>query len=90
MAAQDFSELMESGLLTEVEQIVVQGHRELYARRGRPWSPPIAYHWLGYENPDPVGRLSDGVKRLRRRGAQFGADAVDKACANASEKGFLN
>jgi hypothetical protein len=53
------------------------------------WTRPIAYHWLRYENSDPVERLRDGVKRLRRRGAKFNAGAVEKACVKASKKGFL-
>jgi hypothetical protein len=38
----------------------------------------------------PVNRLLDGTKRLRGSGADFDADAVDKACQKASNKGFLN
>ena len=38
----------------------------------------------------PVARLADGVRRLRKRGARFDAGAVDKACAEASKRGFLN
>jgi hypothetical protein len=90
MDAQDFSGLVRDGLLDEVERIVIEAHRNLYATQGRPWSAPVAYRWLRYEDPDPIARLSDGVKRLRRRGGTFSADAVDKACTKASERGFLN
>jgi len=90
MAGQDFHLLVDSGLLRQVEQIVVGGHRRLYESEGLAWSPPIAYRWLRYEDPTPVARLQEGVKRLRRRGAEFDSDAVDKACAEASKKGFLN
>ena len=90
MARQDFQHLVESGLLSEVEQIVVDCHRALYESKGLAWSAPIAYRWLRYEDPEPVARLADGVKRLRRRGGEFNTGAVDKACAEASRKGFLN
>ena len=90
MARQDFQLLVESGLLSQVEQIVVDGHRTLHESKGLAWSSPIAYRWLRYEDPEPVARLAEGTKRLRRRGVQFDADAVDKACAEASGKGFLN
>jgi len=78
-----------SRLLIDVEEIVVEAHRRLYESEGLEWSRPIAYHWLRYENPDPVERLEDGVKRLRKGGGVFDADAVEKACAKASKKGFL-
>jgi hypothetical protein len=90
VAGQDFHLLVESGLLVQVEQIVVDGHRSLYESKGLPWSAPLAYRWLRYEDPVPVARLLDGVKRLRRRGVEFDAEAVDKACVEAEKKGFLN
>ena len=90
MSRQDFALLVESGLLTQVEQIVVDGHHRLYSAEGREWSPPVAYRWLRYENPTPVARLIDGTKRLQRKGVELDADAVDKACVEASKRGFLN
>jgi hypothetical protein len=90
MGRQDFQLLVESGLLSQVEEIVVDGHRRLFDSKGLAWSPPMAYRWLRYEDPEPVTRLSDGTKKLRRRGVEFDAGAVDKACAEASRKGFLN
>jgi len=90
MARQDFEPLHASGLLQDVEEIVVDSHRRLSEAKGRPWSRPAAYHWLRYEDPDPVGRLVDGVRRLRTRGAKFDAQAVDKACVKASKRGYLN
>jgi hypothetical protein len=92
MVRQDFSIMAagEPSLLRQVEGIVVETHRRLYALQGRPWSRPIAYHWLRYEDPFPVARLLEGVKRLRRRGAIFDAEAVEKACTEAGKKGFLN
>jgi hypothetical protein len=90
MAGQDFHLLVESGLLGQVEQIVVDGHRNLHQSKGLPWSAPLAYRWLRYEDPMPVARLLDGVERLRGRGVEFDGDAVDKACVEAGKKGFLN
>jgi hypothetical protein len=72
-----------------VEQIVIDAHRRLYESEGLEWSKPIAYHWLRYENPDPVERLKEGVGRLRKRGVIFDPDAVEKACVKAFKKGFL-
>jgi hypothetical protein len=90
MGRQDFDLLIGSGLLEQVEKIVVETHRMLYLAEGREWSRAIAYRWLRYEDPMPVARLAEGARRLRRRGGQFDPEAVDKACAEASKKGFLN
>lgn len=90
MAGQDFQDLVDSGLLRQVEQIVVDGHRNAYETKGLAWSPPIAYRWLRYEDPTPVARLAEGVKRLRKRGVEFDSDAVEKVCAEASKTGYLN
>jgi hypothetical protein len=90
MAGQDFQMLVESGLLRQVEEVVVGVHRDLYLAAGKEWTEPIAYRWLRYEDPMPVERLADGTKRLRREGAEFKSDAVDKACQEASKRGFLN
>ena len=89
MAARPFDELA-GGLLEEVEGIVLESHRRLYDAQGRPWSRPIAYHWLRYEDPAPVERLAEGVEKLVRAGAVFDAGAVDKACALAAGRGFSN
>ncbi len=90
MEAEDFAGLVRSGLLKEVEEIVLDGHRRLYQAQGKPWSPPAAYRWLRYEDPAPVKRLAEGVGRLRKRGAAFDAEAVDKACARAPKRADLN
>ena len=90
MAAQKFQALGESGLLRQVEEVVVEAHRTLYLAQGKEWSLPIAYRWLRYEDPMPVERLLEGTKRLRVMGAEFKADAVEKACQEASKRGFLN
>jgi hypothetical protein len=90
MEGQEFESLAGSGLLEQVEQIVVEGHRNLSESDGLAWSPPMAYRWLRYEDPEPVRRLLEGAKMLRERGVDFDAGAVEKACAEASQKGFLN
>ena len=88
MATQDFELLVESGLLALVEQIVVTCHRDLYVAQEKPWSRHIAYRWLRYEDPAPVARLAAGTSELLDRGANLDAEAVDKACAQASNQGF--
>jgi hypothetical protein len=90
MALQEFAELTagEPSLLRQVELIVLASHRRLCAEKGRVWSEPIAYHWLRYEDPMPVARLADGVRRLLGEGATLDRDAVDKACAAARIRGF--
>ncbi|TMC52700.1 MAG: hypothetical protein E6J20_10965 [Chloroflexi bacterium] len=90
MAGRDFAELLGSGLLNDVEEVVVDGHRRLYEAEGKPWAPPDAYRWLRYEDPAPVARLADGVRKLRRRAVKFDAEAVDKACFKASKTGYSN
>jgi hypothetical protein len=80
MAGRDFDDLVASGLLKDVEEIVVQAYLGAHAGASR----PDAYRWLRYEDPDPVARLADGVEKLRKRGAGFDAGAVDKACAKAA------
>jgi hypothetical protein len=90
MGRQDFDLLISSGLLEQVEKIVVEAHRKLYLAEGREWSEAIAYRWLRYEDPMPVERLAEGAGKLRRRGGQFDPEAVDKACTEASKRGFLN
>ena len=94
MGRQDFDLQLESGLLAQVEKIVVEAHRKVYLDEGREWSRPIAYRWLHYEDPMPVTRLADGIRRLSKRmsqtGGKFDPEAVEKACALASQKGFLN
>ncbi len=86
----EFERLVDSGLLADVERIVVEAHAAAFKQAGRKWTPSDAYRWLRYEDPKPVTRLRDGVRRLRRRGANFSAGAVDKACARARKQGYLN
>ena len=86
MTGQDFDALVAGGLLKEVEGIVVEAYMSVHRGASR----PEAYRWLRYEDPDPVARLADGVRGLGREGAEFDPIAVDKACAEASKRGFLN
>lgn len=88
MSGQEFETLV--GLLPAVEDAVLDAHHRLYAAEGRSWSRPIAYHWLHYEDPMPVERLREAVEKLARRGAEFDAVAVDKACKQAVSEGFSN
>jgi hypothetical protein len=92
MASQDFAIISsgEPSLLRQVEEIVIESHRRLYERQDRAWSKPIAYRWLRFEDPMPVARLQEGVKKLRRRAAGFNPDAVEKACKTAVKTGFSN
>jgi hypothetical protein len=92
MATRPFSEISagDPSLLVDVERILLDSHRRLYERLGKPWSRPIAYRWLHYEDPMPVERLAEGVERLAGEGATFAAAAVDKACAQAVGRGFSN
>jgi hypothetical protein len=90
MAMQDFDAISagEPSLLRQVEEIVIDSHRRLYETQGRVWSKPTAYRWLRFEDPMPVARLREGVKKLRRRAASFNPDAVEKACKSAVKTGF--
>lgn len=90
MRGREFSELVESGLIRQVEDIVVDGHRRLHEKDAGGWSRPAAYRWLRYEDPAPVERLADAVRKLRASGVKFDAGAVDKACVTASRTGFSN
>ena len=92
MATQDFVLLTagDPSLLRQVELIIIDSHRRLYEVEGNPWSEPIAYHWLHYEDPMPVMRLAEGLRNLLRSRANLDAEAVDKACAEARKGGFLN
>ena len=90
MSRQQFNSLVETGLLREVEEIVMAAHRAVHDKDGKPWSRPDAYRWLRYEDPAPVERLAEGVRRLREAGAEIDAEAVDKACARAPKAGDLS
>jgi hypothetical protein len=86
MATQDFDRLVRSGLLRQVEEIVVDAYLRSHPGAAR----PDAYHWLRYEDPDPLARLADAVGKLGKQQARFNDEAVDKACAEASKLGYSN
>ena len=86
MSAQDFAGV--AALLPAVEDAVLKAHRETHEREGRPWSRPVAYRWLRYEDPRPIDRLKEGLERLEGLGARFDQEAVEKACAEAEKMGF--
>src|SRR5713226_7667168 len=88
MTRQDFAELTagDPSLLRQVELIVLDSHRRLYWAKGEPWSEPIAYHWLHYEDAQPVARLADGLRRLLRQRVEVDDDAVDAACAESRQR----
>ncbi len=92
MATQEFASLAagDPSLLRQVELIIIDSHRRLYEAKGKPWSEPVAYHWLRYEDPMPVTRLTEGLRSLLRSRANLDVEAVDKACAEARQRGFLN
>jgi hypothetical protein len=90
MARQDFTKVSagEPSLLRQVEEIVIESHRDLYEKEGRPWSKPIAYSWLRFEDPMPVARLQEALKELSSRAAAINPDAVEKVCQEAVKSGF--
>ena len=90
MAGQDFIEISagEPSLLRQIEEIVIESHRGLFEKEGRPWSKPIAYRWLRFEDPMPVARLQEGLKELRSRFATINPDAVEKVSQEAAKRGF--
>ena len=64
MGRQDFDRISPE-LLPEVERLVVAEHEALHRDlRGEAWSPPHAYRWIRYEDPDPIGRLIAASERL--------------------------
>jgi hypothetical protein len=86
MAGREFSTLVDSGLLNDVEEIVVQAYLKSHPGSTR----PDAYHWLRFEDPAPVERLVEGARKLSEMGARFSEEAVDKACTKGLKLGYLN
>jgi hypothetical protein len=73
MRKERFSELIaerglrHGSLLRTVEHVVVENHRLFHAELLRqPWSPPEAYRWMRFENPDPVNQLEQATASLER------------------------
>ena len=90
MAAQPFERLLEGdpSLLRRVERVLVDAHRRWSESRGRrDWSEPQAYQWLRYEDPDPVARLAEGVRRLGHE-VEIPPDALSPALQTASDLGY--
>jgi organic radical activating enzyme len=92
MAQQDFTKISggEPSLLRQVEEIVVESHRRMYEAQSHPepWSKPVAYRWLRFEDPEPVARLQEGLKELRRKAARIDPGAVEKLSQEAEKGGF--
>jgi hypothetical protein len=92
MAHQDFTKISsgEPSLLRQVEEIVIESHRRMYEAQGHrdPWSKPVAYRWLRFEDPEPVARLREGLKELRQRAAAIDPDAVEKVSREALKDGY--
>lgn len=73
MRKQRFSHLIaerglpHGSLLRTLEHVVVENHRLLHEELLRqPWSPPAAYRWMRYENPDPTSQLEQATNSLNR------------------------
>lgn len=67
MAARPFEDLLKGdpSLLQQAERLIVEAHRHWYeAAGGKDWTEPKAYHWLHYEDENPIARLKDGVRRM--------------------------
>jgi hypothetical protein len=89
MAQEPFERLLEGdpSLLGSVEAIVVAAHRSWYEAPGRTdWTEPKAYRWLHYEDPDPVARLAEGIRRLAPELAARGSE-VDAVVSLARRHG---
>ena len=83
MREQDF-ERIRAELLPEVERIVVAEHAALHRDlAGEDWSPPHAYRWIRYENPDPVGRL---IAATRELGEAWRRASAEPRCAGVRER----
>lgn len=71
MVRQDF-EHIRGPLLEAFERLVVSEHKAVHRDlRQETWTPHLAYRWIRYEDPDPVGRLLAAATRLD---AEWGAE----------------
>lgn len=65
MRSQPFQPVLDAGLLEGVERLVVAEHRAFTEHvLAEPWTPPRAYRWIRYEDPDPIGALLRAGERL--------------------------
>ena len=77
MRSQPFQPVLDAGLLEGVERLVVAEHRAFTEHvLAEPWTPPRAYRWIRYEDPDPVARLAEAAGRLEREWAELGSAAT--------------
>lgn len=53
---------MRGELLRRLELLTVEEHRAVLGGAG--WTPPQAYRWIRFEDPDPVGQLLRAGERL--------------------------
>ena len=86
MAAQDFERVREH-LLPLVEQIVVEDYAAVFDDPSR----PNAYHWIRYEDPDPIGRLHWATRRLAAESGTKSppdADGLEEAIEVAQRLGY--
>ena len=90
MRLQDFEAVVEGepSLIQLVERAVVDAHRRWHLREGRQWSEPLAYRWLHYEDPDPLARLVEGLRRLEAEGVEVDAALARTALAEGLRRGF--
>jgi len=93
MAGQDFERVLP--LLGLLEEVVLRDHRALFRDvLGRRWSRPIAYHWMRYEDPDPIARLIEATRRLdaewsgRAEPRPADGDALQTAVHAARDLGY--
>jgi hypothetical protein len=86
MRAQPF-ESVSSALLEGVERLVVEEHRVLFAEvLSQPWSRPVAYRWIRYEDPDPIGQLIAASERLDEEWGRHPEVAAQREAFRAWER----
>jgi len=79
MRAQPF-ESVSPEMLEGVERLVVEEHRVLFSNvLGEPWSRPVAYRWIRYEDPDPIGQLIAATERMDEEWARHPEAAAARA-----------
>jgi hypothetical protein len=105
MAGREFGEVAPE-LLVALERVVVENHAALHRDAlGQAWSPPAAYRFIRYEDPDPIARLVEaslrleeewdalsarpGVAAARERAARREAERLREALAIARRLGYV-